>query len=92
MNYYDQAKGLFEGGADILLLETCQDTRNVKAGLLAISRLGRELNYVIPTMVSGTIEAMGTMLAGQTADAFYTSISHAHLLSIGSIALRDPIS
>jgi 5-methyltetrahydrofolate--homocysteine methyltransferase len=82
-NYYEQAKGLIEGGADILLLETCQDTRNVKAGLLAIDRLGRELNYPIPTMVSGTIELMGTMLAGQTADAFYTSVSHARLLSIG---------
>jgi len=89
-NYYDQAKGLVEGGADILLLETCQDTRNVKAGLLAISRLGRELDYVIPTMVSGTIEAMGTMLAGQTADAFYTSISHAHLLSIGLNCATGP--
>ncbi len=82
-NYYEQAKGLIEGGADILLLETCQDTRNIKAGLLAIDRLGREVNYPIPTMVSGTIELMGTMLAGQTADAFYTSVSHARLLSVG---------
>src|SRR5205814_1451402 len=61
-NYYEQAKGLLAGGADILLLETCQDTRNVKAGLLAVDRLGREVGYVIPTMVSGTIEPMGTML------------------------------
>src|SRR5579875_641316 len=68
--YYEQAKALIEGGADILLLETCQDTRNVKAGLLAINRLGSELGFAIPAMVSGTIEAMGTMLAGQTADAF----------------------
>ncbi len=89
-NYYEQAKGLVAGGADILLLETCQDTRNVKAGLLAINRLGQELNRPIPTMVSGTIEAMGTMLAGQTADAFYISISHAPLLSVGLNCATGP--
>ncbi len=89
-NYYDQAKGLIDGGADILLLETCQDTRNIKAGLLAIGRLGRELNYPIPTMVSGTIEASGTMLAGQTADALYTSIAHAPLLSVGLNCATGP--
>ncbi|MFL6544374.1 MAG: homocysteine S-methyltransferase family protein, partial [Candidatus Udaeobacter sp.] len=89
-NYYEQAKALIEGGADILLLETCQDTRNVKAGLLAIDRLSRELHYPIPAMVSGTIEAMGTMLAGQTADAFYTSVAHAPLLSIGLNCATGP--
>ncbi|HTU44485.1 MAG TPA: methionine synthase [Bryobacteraceae bacterium] len=89
-NYYEQAKGLIEGGADVLLLETCQDTRNVKAGLLAIDRLGRELDYLIPAMVSGTIEPMGTMLAGQTADAFYTSILHARLLSVGLNCATGP--
>jgi 5-methyltetrahydrofolate--homocysteine methyltransferase len=89
-NYYEQAKGLVEGGADILLLETCQDTRNIKAGLLAIHRLGQELNYPIPTMVSGTIEPMGTMLAGQTADALYTSVSHAPLLSVGLNCATGP--
>jgi 5-methyltetrahydrofolate--homocysteine methyltransferase len=89
-NYHLQAKALLDGGADILLLETCQDTRNVKAGLLAISRLGAELNRSIPTMVSGTIEAMGTMLAGQTADAFYASISHADLLSVGLNCATGP--
>src|SRR5689334_10428806 len=89
-NYYEQAKGLLDGGADLLLLETCQDTRNVKAGLLAIDRLGRELGYAIPVMASGTIEPMGTMLAGQTADAFYTSISHAKLLSVGLNCATGP--
>lgn len=89
-NYYEQAKALIDGGADILLLETCQDTRNVKAGLLAIDRLGREFAYPIPTIVSGTIEATGTMLAGQTADAFYTSISHADLLAIGLNCATGP--
>jgi 5-methyltetrahydrofolate--homocysteine methyltransferase len=89
-NYYEQAKGLIEGGADILLLETCQDTRNIKAGLVAIDRLGRELGYTIPTIVSGTIEATGTMLAGQTADALYTSLSHAPLLAIGLNCATGP--
>jgi 5-methyltetrahydrofolate--homocysteine methyltransferase len=82
-DYYDLAKPLVDGGADILVLETAQDTRNVKAGLLAIRRLMRELGRPIPVMVSGTIETMGTMLAGQTADAFYASIEHADLLSAG---------
>jgi 5-methyltetrahydrofolate--homocysteine methyltransferase len=89
-NYYLQAKALVDGGADILLLETCQDTRNVKAGLLAIHKLGVERGHLIPAMVSGTIEAMGTMLAGQTADAFYTSISHAELLSVGLNCATGP--
>src|SRR5581483_6327170 len=89
-NYYEQAKGLFQGGADILLLETCNDTRTVKAGLLAIDRLAREANFPIPTIVSGTIEATGTMLAGQTADAFYTSISHAPLLAVGLNCATGP--
>ena len=82
-DYYHLAKPLIDGGADILLLETCQDTRNIKAGLLAIQRLERELGRRIPAMVSGTIETMGTMLAGQTADALYASIAHADLLSVG---------
>ncbi|MCC7155256.1 MAG: methionine synthase [Bryobacterales bacterium] len=88
--YYLQAKGLIEGGADILLVETCQDTRNVKAALLAIDRLAHELEYEIPVMVSGTIEPMGTMLAGQTADALVTSISHAKLLSVGLNCATGP--
>jgi 5-methyltetrahydrofolate--homocysteine methyltransferase len=82
-DYYDLAKPLVDGGADILLLETCQDTRNIKAGLLAIRRVIRELGRPIPVMVSGTIETMGTMLAGQTADSLYASIEHADLLSVG---------
>src|SRR5271170_1496565 len=60
-DYYDLAKPLVDGGVDILLLETCQDTRNIKAGLLAIRRLARELGRRIPVIVSGTIETMGTM-------------------------------
>jgi 5-methyltetrahydrofolate--homocysteine methyltransferase len=88
--YREQAAALAEGGADFLLLETCQDTRNVKAGLLGIQEAGRELGYEIPVVVSGTIEAMGTMLAGQTVDAFWVSISHANLLAIGLNCATGP--
>src|SRR5947209_12534283 len=88
--FYTQSKALVEGGADLLLVETCQDTRNVKATLLAIEQLRRELGRRIPTMVSGTIEPMGTMLAGQTADAFCASVAHADLLSIGLNCATGP--
>jgi 5-methyltetrahydrofolate--homocysteine methyltransferase len=82
-SFYTQAKGLADGGADVLLVETAQDTRNVKAALLAIDRVRQEIGWRIPVMVSGTIESIGTMLAGQTAEAFCASIAHADLLSIG---------
>jgi 5-methyltetrahydrofolate--homocysteine methyltransferase len=89
-SFYQQARALIEGGADILLLETCQDTRNTKAGILAVDRLRKEVGVAIPLMVSGTIEPMGTMLAGQTADAFWVSISHADLLSVGLNCATGP--
>jgi 5-methyltetrahydrofolate--homocysteine methyltransferase len=89
-NFYQQAHALLEGGSDLLLLETCQDTRTVKAALVAIERLWHELGERIPIMISGTIEAMGTMLAGQTADAFCASIAHADLLSIGLNCATGP--
>ena len=82
-NYYDQARALIDGGVDALLLETCNDTRSVKAGLLGIERLRQELGLRIPVMLSATIEPMGSMLAGQTADAFWASVSHADLISVG---------
>ncbi len=88
--YYLQAKGLMDGGADILLVETCQDTRNIKAALLGINQLGREIGYTVPVMVSGTIENTGTMLAGQDAEALYASLSHANLLSIGLNCATGP--
>ena len=64
-NFHAQAAALIEGGVDLLLVETCQDTRNVKAALIGIAQVGVK----IPVIVSGTIEPMGTMLAGQAADA-----------------------
>ena len=89
-SYYAQAKGLIEGGVDLLLIETGFDTRNVKAALLAVQRLEREREARIPLMVSGTIERWGAMLAGQTVDAFYASVSHADLLSIGLNCATGP--
>ena len=88
--YYEQARGLIEGGADVLLIETCNDTRTIKSALIAVEKLNREIGRSIPTMVSGTIERMGTMLAGQPADAFCASVAHADLLSIGLNCATGP--
>ena len=88
--YYTQAMGLAEGGADILVLETGQDTRNIKAGLLAIQRVFDEAGYELPIIVSGTIEPSGTMLAGQPADALVASLQHVNLLSIGLNCATGP--
>ncbi len=88
--FHQQAAALVEGGADILLIETCQDTRNVKAALVAAQRVMRELGRRIPVMVSGTIEPTGTMLAGQAADAFWVSVAHADLLAIGLNCATGP--
>jgi 5-methyltetrahydrofolate--homocysteine methyltransferase len=88
--YHQQAQALVEGGADLLLLETCQDTRNVKAALLGIQTLDRELGFKTPVIVSGTIEPMGTMLAGQAADALWVSIAHAEPLAIGLNCATGP--
>jgi 5-methyltetrahydrofolate--homocysteine methyltransferase len=85
-----QARGLLDGGADYLLLETCPDTRNVKAGLLAIEALARARGERIPVAVSGTIEPTGTMLAGQTAEALWVSVSHVDLLYIGLNCATGP--
>lgn len=83
-NYYEQAKGLMDGGADILLIETVFDTLNCKAALFAVQNLKEERQSDIPIMVSGTItDASGRTLSGQTAEAFYISIAHADLFSVG---------
>lgn len=81
--FYEQARALIEAGVDVLLLETCQDTRNTKAAIIAIERARRDTGVPVPLMISCTIEPMGTMLAGQTVDAFWISVSHARPLSIG---------
>jgi 5-methyltetrahydrofolate--homocysteine methyltransferase len=89
-NYHEQASGLIEGGADVLLLETCQDTRNIKAGVLAIQDLSREVGAPIPLMISVTIEAMGTMLAGQGIEPLWASLDHVDLLSLGLNCATGP--
>ena len=89
-SFHEQARGLLDGGADILLLETCQDTRNIKAGALAIEQLARERGHKIPLMVSATIEPMGTMLAGQGVEALWASLDHLDLLSIGLNCATGP--
>jgi len=89
-NYHVQARGLIEGGADLLLLETCQDTRNIKAGVLAIQALSHEIGQPIPLMISATIEAMGTMLAGQGIEALWASLDHAELISLGLNCATGP--
>ena len=89
-SYYAQAMALLEGAVDLLLIETAFDTRNVKAGLAAIQKLERELGVRIPVMISGTIERWGTMLAGQSVEAFYASVSHAGLLAIGLNCATGP--
>ena len=82
--YAEQARGLVEGGADILLVETVFDTLNAKAALYAIDRLCEELGREIPVMVSGTLsDSSGRTLSGQTVEAFCVSVSHARLLSVG---------
>jgi 5-methyltetrahydrofolate--homocysteine methyltransferase len=88
--YAVQTRGLRRGGVDVLLLETCNDARTVKAGLIAIESVAKEMGGHIPVMVSGTIEQMGTMLAGQTAEAFWASVSHAPLLSLGLNCATGP--
>ncbi|HWY10062.1 MAG TPA: methionine synthase [Bacteroidia bacterium] len=82
--YSEQAKGLIEGGADLLLVETIFDTLNAKAALFAIQNVCKEKNIKMPVMVSGTItDASGRTLSGQTTEAFLNSISHVDLLSVG---------
>jgi 5-methyltetrahydrofolate--homocysteine methyltransferase len=82
--YKEQAKGLVDGGVDLLLLETITDTLNAKAALFAIEELFDDIGRQIPVMVSGTItDASGRILSGQTAEAFLVSVSHVRLLSIG---------
>ena len=82
--YYDQARGLVDGGVDLLLVETIFDTLNAKAALFAIDELFEERNMKLPVMVSGTItDASGRTLSGQTVEAFWISVNHMDLLSVG---------
>ena len=82
--YTEQVRGLIDGGADLLLIETIFDTLNAKAALFAIQNYCESINIKMPVMVSGTItDASGRTLSGQTTEAFLNSVSHVDLLSVG---------
>ncbi len=86
--YYEQARGLVDGGADLLLVETIFDTLNAKAALFAIDRLMQERQAQqlprLPLIISGTVsDASGRILSGQTVEAFWNSIRHAKPLAVG---------
>ncbi|MFP2927163.1 methionine synthase [Pyxidicoccus sp. 3LG] len=89
-NFAVQAEGLALGGSDYLLVETAQDTRNVKAALLGIQQAFWKLGYALPVAVSGTIEPMGTMLAGQSVESLAASLEHAELLYLGLNCATGP--
>lgn len=83
--YYEQIKGLMDGGVDLILIETIFDTLNAKAAIYAFKKYFRDNKlFEIPILISGTItDASGRTLSGQTLEAFYTSVMHAKPLSIG---------
>ncbi len=91
--YKVQARGLIEGGSDLLLLETIVDTLNAKAGIVAIEEVFEELGVRLPLMISVTItDRSGRTLSGQTIDAFWVSIAHARPFSVGincALGARD---
>ena len=89
-DFYAQAKAIVEAGADVLLLETSQDMLNVKAATLGIRQVFDEFGVELPIMISGTIEPMGTTLAGQSIEAFYISIEHIKPLSVGLNCATGP--
>lgn len=83
-DYSDSVKGLIEGGADIILIETSFDTLNAKAAIFATQGVFETLNIELPIMISGTItDASGRTLSGQTTEAFWNSVAHAKPISIG---------
>ncbi len=89
-NYRVQAEGLLDGGVDVLLLETSQDALNVKAANLGIRTAFDSKGKEIPILLSGTIEPMGTTLAGQTIEAFYLSLEHLNPLVVGLNCATGP--
>ena len=82
--YLEQVRGLIDGGVDTLLIETIFDTLNAKAALFAVQKFFDEGGRQVPLMISGTItDASGRTLSGQTVEAFWNSIRHLPLLSVG---------
>ena len=83
-NYTEATKGLIEGGADLILIETIFDTLNAKAAIFAVQGVFEEIGIELPIMISGTItDASGRTLSGQTTEAFWNSIAHANPISVG---------
>lgn len=89
-NYFEQANALLEGGVDLLVLETSQDMLNVKAAYNGITEAFEKQNKRVPLMISGTIEPMGTTLAGQSIEAFYISAEHMQPISVGLNCATGP--
>ena len=88
--FAEQAAGLLDGGADVLFLETQQDTLNVKASLLGIDDAFAKAQRSIPVVLSVSIETMGTMLAGQPIESLYVSVAHRDLFAIGMNCATGP--
>ncbi|MGH7308872.1 MAG: homocysteine S-methyltransferase family protein, partial [Candidatus Rokuibacteriota bacterium] len=88
--YAEQARALIDGGVDALLLETQQDTLNVKAAGLGLRQAMREAGAELPLLVSATIEPTGTMLAGQGVEALYVALQHLGLFAIGLNCATGP--
>jgi len=89
-SYRVQARGLLEGGVDLFLIETCQDTRNTKAAVIAVKEVCRSAGIRLPVIASCTIEENGKMLAGQSVEAFAVSLEHFGLLGIGLNCATGP--
>jgi 5-methyltetrahydrofolate--homocysteine methyltransferase len=91
--FKEQARGLIDGGADVLLVETSFDTLNMKAAIVAIQELYREKGVDLPLMLSATVtDRSGRTLSGQTIDAFWVSVAHAKPFSVGvncALGARD---
>ncbi|WP_069942802.1 methionine synthase [Pseudomonas putida] len=83
-NYIEATRGLIEGGADLILIETIFDTLNAKAAIFAVQQVFEDDNVELPIMISGTItDASGRTLSGQTTEAFWNSVRHAKPISVG---------
>ncbi|MFZ7944068.1 MULTISPECIES: methionine synthase [Bacillaceae] len=89
-SYEEQAIGLIDGGVDLLLLETSQDMLNVKAGFVGIQNAFEKTGKTLPLFISGTIEPMGTTLAGQTIESFFISVEHMNPVAVGLNCATGP--
>jgi 5-methyltetrahydrofolate--homocysteine methyltransferase len=88
--YYEQVMALIEGGVDAILIETSQDALNVKAAGIGVRKAFQVLGKELPILISGTIEPMGTTLAGQNIESFYISLEHLKPISFGLNCATGP--